>query len=364
MVFGQSGVSHASALAIPATRGGSLDLGVMHGPENASRQKCTMEFWVWVPESIKKEIVLVRRTFGSSAGAMEKVCMASDKSNLLWELGLHKSGELEFRTIAGKSMKTKPEKKDDSANDDDTPTSSVHFSQWNHICLIMKQDSITSSSVSLIVRGVRKSGPKSLNFSPPGFEVDDFAGASAFDPKLEKSHLVYGLDHPKGFRMTELRVWALERKDDDIKTLMREYLECAEIKRKFRIKIKKKGGADKAGTIGLSPPKGSGLLAPPGGLKPPNDTPTKTGLVAPPGAKKQGLLAPPKADSRDEESPTKASFGPSAFDSGSFDGFDSPKGEKAPVPDSFGADAFDSLLLCPCFVPAQFSKGYGADSRC
>eukprot|EP00531_Pseudo-nitzschia_arenysensis_P008969 CAMPEP_0116119166 /NCGR_PEP_ID=MMETSP0329-20121206/2493_1 /TAXON_ID=697910 /ORGANISM="Pseudo-nitzschia arenysensis, Strain B593" /LENGTH=1930 /DNA_ID=CAMNT_0003612843 /DNA_START=102 /DNA_END=5893 /DNA_ORIENTATION=- len=344
LVFGQSGVSHASALAIPATRGGSLDLGVMHGPENASRQKCTMEFWVWVPESIKKEIVLVRRTFGSSAGAMEKVCMASDKSNLLWELGLHKSGELEFRTIAGKSMKTKPEKKDDSANDDDTPTSSVHFSQWNHICLIMKQDSITSSSVSLIVRGVRKSGPKSLNFSPPGFEVDDFAGASAFDPKLEKSHLVYGLDHPKGFRMTELRVWALERKDDDIKTLMREYLECAEIKRKFRIKIKKKGGADKAGTIGLSPPKGSGLLAPPGGLKPPNDTPTKMGLLAPPGAKKQGLLAPPKADSRDEESPTKASFGPSAFDSGSFDGFDSPKGEKAPVPDSFGADAFGSTF--------------------
>ncbi len=344
LVFGQSGVGQASALAIPAARGGSLDLGVMHGPENASRQKCTMEFWVWVPESIKKEIILVRRTFGSSADKLEKVCMASDKSNFLWELGLHKSGELEFRTIAGKSAKTKPEKKDGSANDDgSTPTSSVHFSQWNHICILMKQDSITSSSVSLFVRGSRRSIPKSLTFSPPGFEVDDFAGASAFDPKLEKSHLVYGLDHPKGFRMTELRVWALERKEDDIKTLMREYLECAEIKRKFRIKIKKKGGAGKA--IGLSPPKGSGLLSPPGGIRPPSATPTKTGLLAPPGAKKSpGLLAPPKADSRDEESPTKTSFGPSYFGTGSLDGFESPKGEKSSVPVSFASDGFGSTF--------------------
>ena len=341
LVFGQSGVGQASALAIPVARGGSLDLGVMHGPENSSRQKCTMEFWVWVPESVKKEIILVRRSFGSSADDLDKVCMASDKSHFLWELGLHKSGELEFRTIAGKSVRTKPEKQDDSAGDDDTATSSVHFSRWNHICIIMKQDSITSSTVSLIVRGERKTNPKSLNFSPPGFEVDDFSGASALDPKLEKSHLLYGLDHPKGFRMTELRVWALERKDDDIKTLMTEYLECAEIKRKFRIKIKKKGGAEKAGTIGLSPLKGSGLLSPPGGFRPPNDSPTKSGLLAPPGAKKSGLLAPPRSDSKNE-SPTKTSFGLSNFDTGSFDGFESPEKSSAPV--SFGSDDFGSAF--------------------
>lgn len=335
LVFGKSGVGQASALAIPARRGGSLDLGLMHGPENASRQKCTMEFWVWVPESIKKEIILVRRTFGSSADDLDKVCMASDKNNFLWELGLHKSGELEFRTIAGKSVKTKPDKEENADDDDGTPTSSVLFSRWNHICIIMKQDSITSSTVSLVVRGVRKTSPKSLNFSPPGFEVDDFAGASALDPKLEDSHLVYGLDHPEGFRMTELRVWALERKDDDIKTLMTEYLECAEIKKKFRVKIKKKGGA--------FAPKGGGLLAPPGGFKPPNDSPRKSGLLAPPGASKPGLLAPPKADSKDE-SPTKASFGSNDFGSDSLDGFESTKDEVSSTPVSFGGEAFGSTF--------------------
>ena len=339
LVFGQSGVGKASALAIPAARGGSLDLGVMHGPENGSRKKCTMEFWVWVPESFKKEIILVRRTFGSSAGDLDTVCKASDTSNFLWELGLHKNGELEFRTIAGKSVKTKPEKSDD------TTTSSVHFSRWNHICIVMKQDSVTSSDVSLIVRGTRKTNSISLSFSPPGFEVDDFSGASALDPKLEKSHLLFGLDHPKSFRMTELRVWALERKDDDIKTLMTEYLECAEIKRKFRIKIKKKSGGEKAGKIGLSPPKGSGLLSPPGGLRPPSDTPTKGGLLAPPGAKKAGLLAPPKSSSK-QESPANPEilFGPTGFGTGSFEGFESPRAKESSAPVSFGSDGFGSVF--------------------
>ena len=342
LVFAQSGVGKASALAVPAARGGSLDLGVMHGPENGSRQKCTMEFWVWVPENIKKEIILVRRTIGSSANDLDLVCMASDKKNFLWELGLSKSGELEFRTIAGKSVKTQPEKKDDSNEDDDTPLSSVHFSRWNHICLIMKQETLTSSSVSLVVRGKRKADSQILSFSPPDFEVDDFAGASALDPKLENSYLVYGLDHPKDFRMTELRVWALERKDDDIKTLMTEYLECAEIKRKFRIKIKKKGGNEKAGTIGLSPPKGSGLLSPPGGFKPPADSPPKR-LLAPPGEKKAGLLAPPKSDNKEEISPkpeSTMSFGPSDFATGTFENFDSTKNLSPDKPVSFGADGF------------------------
>lgn len=343
LVFGQSGVGQATALAIPATRGGSLDLGVMHGPENSSRQKCTMEFWIWVPESIRKEIILVRRTFGSSANDLRKVCKASDKSNFLWELGLHKSGELEFRTIAEESVKTKPGKKEETHDDDeDTPTSSVHFSRWNHICIVMKQDSITSSAVSLIVRGTRKTKRKTLSFSPPKFEMDDFAGASALDPKLEKSHLVYGLDHPKGFRMTELRVWAMERKDDDIKTLMTEYLECAEIKRKFRIKIKKRGGGERT-SIGLAPPRTSGILQPPGDF-----TPRKSGLLAPPESRRSGLLAPPKSTPSKEESPTKGSpskaemaFGPSDFASGTFEGFDEGKSD-APV--SFGSDSFGTAF--------------------
>jgi hypothetical protein len=355
LVFGQSGVGQASGLAIPAPRGGSLDIGVMHGPDQTSRQKCTMEFWVWVPASIKKEIVLVRRTFGSSADDFETVCKANGKGNFLWELGLLKSGELEFRTIAGKSVKTKAEKKDDNKNEeDDTPTSSIHFSRWNHICIVLKQESITSAAVSLFARGTKKTNSKSLSFSPPGFEVDDFHGASALDPKLEKSHLVYGLDHPKDFRMTELRVWALARKDDDIKTLMTEYLECAEIKRKFRIKIKKKIGG-KAGTIGLLSPKSKGLLAPPGGLRPPSNTPAKGRLLAPPGGTTGGrksLLAPPKSSGK-QETPATAKpenlFGDDGFGTSSFSSFGASAAPAVQTdsmePVSFGDDfgsAFDS----------------------
>lgn len=296
LVFEQSGVGQTSALAIPSPRGGSLDLGLMHGPDHTSRQKCTIEFWIWIPESIKKEIILVRRTFGSSADDFDNVCKASDKSSLLYELALKKNGELEFRTIAGKSLKTKPKEKNDD-DDNDDPTSTIHFSRWNHVCMIMKQESITSSSVSLYVRGTKITSSSSLSFSPPGFKVDNFSGASALDPMLEKSHLICGLDHPKGFRMTELRVWALERNDDDIKTLMTEYLECAEIKRKFKVKIKKRVGNEKGISISLAPPKG-GLLAPPGGLKPPSEG--KRRLLSPPKQGREEMLVksgmPPKED--------------------------------------------------------------------
>ena len=326
--------------------GGSLDLGLMHGPDHISRQKCTIEFWVWVPETIKKEIILVRRTFGSSADDFDNVCKATNKSNVLWELGLKTNGELEFRTIAGKSIKTKPkEKSDDDDNDD--PTSTIHFSRWNHICIIMKQESITSSIVSLLARGTEKANSSSLSFSPPGFEVDDFSGASALDPMLENSHLIYGLNHPKGFRMTELRVWALERKKDDIRALMTEYLECAEIKRKFKVKIKKKGGNEKGTGINLAPPKG-GLLAPPGGLKSSSEGKRRSNPT-----KKFGLLAPPKHSKEDSpvkisETPLKegTTFGTSGF-SNSFGGFgESPTaGAAVTTPVSFaGSDGFGGRM--------------------
>eukprot|EP00537_Pseudo-nitzschia_pungens_P005976 CAMPEP_0172360890 /NCGR_PEP_ID=MMETSP1060-20121228/4819_1 /TAXON_ID=37318 /ORGANISM="Pseudo-nitzschia pungens, Strain cf. cingulata" /LENGTH=2771 /DNA_ID=CAMNT_0013082989 /DNA_START=94 /DNA_END=8409 /DNA_ORIENTATION=+ len=370
LVFSRSGVGQISALAIPAARGGSLDLGVMHGHDHVSRQKCTIEFWVWVPESIEKDMILIRRTFGSSANDFDVVCEAGN-GNFLWELGLQKNGELEFRTIAGNSLKTKAEEKDDGG---DTPASTVHFSRWNHICIIMKQESITSSAVSLFVRGGRQTDSKTLSFSPPDFEADNFSGASAFDPMLEKSHLLFGLDHAKDLRITELRVWALDRKDDDIKTWMTEYLECAEIKRKFKIKIKKKLGA-KTG-IGLVPPKGfmappggtkvpgetrkAGLLAPPGGLKPPNESP-KGGLLGRPGGlkppnesanrrekRRSGLLELSQQDTAETRStPEKAikvdiNFETSDFNSTAFGNFkESPtKGLESSPPVTFPTAAF------------------------
>jgi hypothetical protein len=337
LVFGQSGVGSAAGLAIPAARGGSLDIGLMHGPDHISRQKCTIEFWFWVPASISKEVILVRRTFGSSADDLDSICKASDKSSLLWELVLKKSGELEFRTIAGKSLKTDARPKTD-ADDENDQLSTIHFSRWNHVCIILKQESITTSSVAIYSKGTNKATSDSISFSPPGFEVDDFSGASALDPMLEKSHLVFGLDHPQGFRLTELRVWAMERKEDDIRTLMTEYLECAEIKKKFKVKIKKKGGG---GALVLAPSK-SGLLAPPSSAGASSEG-TKSGspskvFLSPPGslkppdgggrssAARKGFLAPPKGAE------------PNTPDAGGFGSFGESRAFASPA--SFGTEGF------------------------
>ena len=348
VVFGEPGVGLAAAFTLPATRGGSLDVGMMHGPEHIDRQKCSIEFWFWVPESFKQEIILVRRTYGSSADDLDSVCKASAKGVSLWELAVSAKGELTFRTVAGGKLKSEPKP---AGEDDDGPVSTIALSRWNHVCITLKQDTITSSEVNIFVKGV-SACKKTLSFSPPNFEVDDFQGASALDPILEKSHLVCGLNHPAGFRMTEFRVWALERNDDDIRTFMTEYLECAEMKRKFRVKIKKKGGA-----AGLAAPK-SGGLAPPKGENAPKLTlaPPKGGL-APHGDSKparKGLLAPPR-ESKEEEAPdssfggfgtaepTPASAGAindTGFGTDTFGGFGasaSPAAETPPA-SAFGAD--------------------------
>jgi hypothetical protein len=347
LVFEQSGVGQAAALVLPAPRGGSLDIGMMHGPDHLSRQRCTIEFWFWVPDVISNDVVLVRRTWGQSADDLDSVCRAGDKSSSLWELLLTKAGELVFRTITGKSFTTKPRPKSDD-DEDDGGRSTVVFSRWNHVCITIKQESVTTSSVAIFAKGVKKANADSLSFSPPGFEVDDFSGASALDPLLEKSQLVFGLDHPKGFRLTEIRFWALERNDDDIRTLMTEYLECAETKKKLRVKIKKGGrGAKAKGGPGLAMSKVGGLSSPNEGRAsaPPKGLLSQPGVLKPPEqggrpSARKGLLAPPKG-SKDDEPPkteTPAVATPEVDTFGFSGGFgDSPF---ASTPVSFGGDGF------------------------
>jgi hypothetical protein len=355
LVFEQAGVGLAAGLALPAFRGGSLDVGMMHGPEHLSRQKCSIELWFWVPEAIKQEVILVRRSFGSSADDLETVCKASDKNSLLWELGLSTKGELQFRTIAGGKIVSKPEPPSD---EDEGPKSTIQMSRWNHVCITFKQEDsqITSSAVNILVKG-NSVGSDTLSFKPPKFEVDEFSGASALNPMLEKSHLVYGLNHPAGFRLAELRVWATERDDDDIRTMMTEYLECAETKRKFRVKIKKKGGAsDKLG--GLAP-KG-GLAPPKGGLAPPKGTFAlpKGGLLAPPGGESDGkptrkglVLAPPK-DSKEDDSKKLAPPKDSDFGFGGEDTL--PAGDTG-----FGSDMFGGFGETKDSAPVAFDTAFG-----
>jgi hypothetical protein len=286
LVFSTSGVGKADALAISASRGGSLDVGMMHGPEQTARQKLALEFWFWVPENIPSEIILARRTFGSSADDLDAVCLARNKSSSLWELVFLTTGEIEFRTVSGDTISSSVTPPVDE--DDDGPRSTLSFGRWNHVCVTMKQQSIMESKVLVLVKG-NIVCEKVLDFKPPKIEDDDFAGTSGLDAILEKSHIVFGLDHPVNFRLTELRVWATDRDEADVRTMMTEYLEAAEMKRKFRVKIKKKGDGPGSkritGAPSLLTPQGTLALPKPGALTPP-----KIGAFAPP----KGTILPPK----------------------------------------------------------------------
>jgi hypothetical protein len=384
LVFGDSG-GQAAGMAIPATRGGSLDVGAFHGPEHDSRQKCTIEFWFWVPESIKGEVILARRTYGSSGDDLEKVCTAVDKSGLLWELALLASGEVEMRTVASSKARSVPPPKKE---EEKVAPSTVTFDRWNHVCLTLKQEALTSSLVTLYVKG-QVQFSEVMSLAPPGFEADDFAGASALDGYLEKSHLVFGLNHPVGYRMTELRVWATERAEDDIRALMAEYLDAAETKRKFKVKIKKKGGVGGGGKVGLKPAAGlakpgglappGGLLAKPGGLAPPGGLLAKPGGLAPPGGArmtiappgglkppgesgkpaKKGFLAPPKGVRDDDNkvpTPTTGNAGDIDFK------VDAVKPD-TPTDVAFGSDMFGGFgeadKAKSLSAPVSFDSGFG-----
>eukprot|EP00934_Nitzschia_sp_Nitz4_P009070 Nitzschia sp. Nitz4//scaffold258_size27474//3690//11194//NITZ4_008184-RA/size27474-augustus-gene-0.31-mRNA-1//1//CDS//3329544482//9060//frame0 len=364
LVFENSGVGMGSAVVIPSSRGGSLDVGMMHGPDHTSRQKCTVELWFWVPESISEDIVLLRRTFGSSANDFENVCKANDRSSSLWELSLSPNGEVEFKTIAGSKIVSEPKAAGDNDDDDEDegPTSTVKFSRWNHVAVTFKQESLTNSMVNVLVKGESVCS-EVLNFKPPGIDVDEFSGASGLDTMLEKSHILVGVNHPAQFRITELRLWALEREDRDIRATMKYYLEAAEMKRKFRVKIKKQGGggggkfalgAPKESTSlkksGLVPLAGFGApkpsLAPPeptpGRLNPPSDVPEK-----PPS---MGLLAPPKG-SEDTEKRTTGG--------GALVGFDTDANQtKTFSSDAFGS--FDELSPKGALSPSSFGAAFGA----
>lgn len=363
LIFSESGVGEAHALALPASRGGCIDVGLMHGPEHPARQKLSLEFWFWVPEDVSTSVVLARRSFGSSADDLDTVCRARSKSCALWELLMTAAGEVEFRTVSGASISSSPKP---PSEDDDGPLSTLNFGSWNHICLIMKQESTMKSKVNLLVKGDSVC-EKMLDFKPPHFEEDDFDGASALDSLLEKSHLLFALDHPANFRMTELRVWATERDDDDVRTMMTEYLEAAESKRKFRVKIKKKGGNEGGGKITFGAPKG--LLAPKGGLVPPKGglVPPKAGGLTPPRAlaPPKGALAPPPGE---EKSPPKGLLAPPK-------GSDTPEklgspsnepnfgfGAEAGASPAFGGDAFGSFgtpTTEASPIGTAFASGFG-----
>ena len=261
VVFGESGVDKASGMALPASRGSSIDVGVLHGPGGDSRKRCSIEFWFYLPpaDGMTKDIVLARRTMGSAADDLTQVGMAANQACVLWELLLRNTGELEFRTCGGTSLLSTQKKTDSDDEDEEKDKARSNlavFERWNHVCIVLSSKNlpISKCAVSLYMKGVEIVSDIT-SVLPSGLTESDLRSDTKLNELLRKSYLLFGLNHTPGYRMTELRVWACERSADDTSSFLYEYLTAAEQKKKFKVKIahKSKKGAMGKG-VGFGPP--------------------------------------------------------------------------------------------------------------
>lgn len=258
VVFGRSGVEALSGLAIPATRGGSLDVGLLHTADKDSRMRCSIEFWYYLPEAHEQEMILARRTMGKFAGDLSQSGLASSKEFTMWELVLGTSGELSFRTCAGDTLKSTLEKNDDD-DDDEIPRPDVaSYGRWNHVCVVLSSKGLRLSqcNVSVYMKGVEIVS-QDASVLPQGISESELE--AGLGDLTADSHLLFALNHMEGFRLTELRIWACARSASDISSFLYEYLTAAEHKKKFKVKIanKNKRGTLLGKGLGLAPPKGS-----------------------------------------------------------------------------------------------------------
>jgi hypothetical protein len=271
LVFEQSGKDIASGLAIAATRGGSLDVGMLHRPDKHARQKCSIEFWYYLTqrEKMSKEIVLARRTLGDNVDDFSKICLGSNKECVLWELLLRDTGELQFCSCGGSVILSSQNYHQEQKEKERLDLAS--FERWNHVCIVFssKDVSITECSVSIYMKGIQVASAVT-SMLPPGCSRQELESGPQLDDILQKSHLVFGLNHMPGYRMTELRIWACERSAADTQTFLYEYLTAAEQKKKFKVKIatKNKKGETIGKGVGLAPPRGLSGALKPNGLAP------------------------------------------------------------------------------------------------
>jgi hypothetical protein len=274
LVFGYCEPTMGSGLAIKANRGDSLDIGFLHDETCISRKKCTIEFWFYLPSKkiVLHDIVLARRSFGEDGDDMKKILLASYNAASLWQVVLRSNGEIVFNTHAGSEVRSSfvlqaRLLEEEYTEDNDELTELAGFQKWNHICLVFSSMGldVNSVKVAIYLKGVQVATDQVHIYS-------EEKGAH-FNDLMQKSQLVFGLSHCEGFRMTELRVWACERSQEDIASYLYEYLSAAEQKKKFKVKISGKNnkGSHIGKGIGLVPPKpvsGNQKLA---GLVPPRD---------------------------------------------------------------------------------------------
>ena len=261
----------ATGVVVEAPRGGSLDIGMLHSAQHTSRQRCTIELWYHLPQAgaMTDDIILVRRSlFYEDNGDATKLCLPDENHNTLWELAVLPTGLLELRTGAG-SVVTSTSVIGDEDND---TFGHVAFERddggggWNHVALVfssLAHSSPTECSASILMNGVLVVPEASISVNPFGSESGDL-NQDDIEDAMEKTVFIFGIGPSVGFRITDIRVWACQRAEDDVRLMMYEYLKDAEIRRKLKVNIRK--GARKSSIGGLLPPKLSKkgfALAPP-----------------------------------------------------------------------------------------------------
>ena len=278
-------------LLVEAPRGSSLDVGILHGDAHDARRRCSLEFWFHLPVagSVKDEVVLARRSVSSPGEDIARMYETGDNEEVLWDLVLLPSGELEFRSNGGTSLLSSSEsnsefeQKDQSMGDfgDDTQKSNdgglVSWERpeggggWNHVCLVLssrQRESPSDCSVKMFMKGVMVASAVA-KIVPPGLEGNELTDVNMVDDAMKRTVYLFGLNAVQDYRMTEVRLWSCERSEDDIKMMMYEYLRAAEAKKKFKVKIRNKRGDDTSATKVLAggllspPPSAGGLLSPP-----------------------------------------------------------------------------------------------------
>lgn len=262
----------ARGVAIEVIRGDSLDVGVLHELQHESRRKASLEIWFNPCEygSQRNEVILMRRSISTKGSDLSKLCSVSS-DGMIWELALLPTGHLEFRTNSTIVSTCK-----DTDEENEADNSAVVAWQrddggrgWNHVCLVICPNSFSdlpsSSSVKIYMKGeLVCASDVSFIITTEHENVDD---------ALERTALLFGLGAYSGFRMTEIRIWSCERKVDDIRQMMYEYLSIAECKKKFTFKIRNKSKSSGKMLSGfLPPPSGRStsikLLQPGGSIKP------------------------------------------------------------------------------------------------
>lgn len=258
LVYEGSGSDFASGLYVSAARGGSVDVGTLHRDDCQARQKCSIEFWYRLPpqSSVEEDFVLLRRTKGVSGDDLSKVAHVSDPESTLWDITLKRSGELEFRSCGGTSILSSNHSTSNnelgSGEDADRLDCAV-FDRWNHVCIVLNSKGLhpSESDVRLYMKGIEVARTVA-SMVPTELTKEDIEHPQKTEGLLRKSLLIFGLGGPIGFRMTEIRVWACERSASDTQSFLYEYLNAAESKKKFQVKIKnknKKGGLGKGGLL-------------------------------------------------------------------------------------------------------------------